>query len=167
MSDHARTNSTRTRIDRERACRHARRIVGDPTVAEDMVQETLLRVLRRGIDIAESAEFQRYFYRALTNACLTRLRRDRRELDALAVHVAGQVEFPSQIDRLERCELIELVDAALQRLPPRERIAIVLKQWDGRSYRQIGEALGITETHAATLVYRGLKRMRERFEEAP
>ena len=153
------------RIDRVHACRHARRIVGDDAVAEDMVQETLLRVLKVDTDLDQPRDFQRYFYKSLTNTCINRLRQVKVEVRAIRAHPRPLVELPSEIERLERRELLELVDAALQRLPWRERVSIVLRQWDDHSYREIGEALGITETHAATLVYRGLRRLRAQFEE--
>lgn len=119
-----------------------------------------MRVMDR--PLAERANgSQRYFYRALTNLCLNELQRHRREQRLLESRAESQKQQPSAHKSMERREESERIRQALGRLPDRQRTAVVLKEWQGLSYREIADSMEISATNAATLVYRGLKRLRD------
>ena len=58
-------------------------------------------------------------------------------------------------------ETREQVDAALGRLPPRQRFALTLRYGADLSYEEIAGVLGVTQTNVGVLLLRGRRRMRQ------
>jgi RNA polymerase sigma-70 factor (ECF subfamily) len=159
---------------------HCYRIVGSVQDAEDLVQETLLAAWR-GLDRFEGrAALRTWLYRIATNRCLNWLRdRGRRPqmssvppetsvppaptrlteplwLEPYPDALLDGVDLPES--RYERREAIGLAFVAgLQRLPPRQRAALVLRDVLGFSARETAETLGTSEV----AVHRLLSRARE------
>jgi RNA polymerase sigma-70 factor (TIGR02960 family) len=156
---------------------HCYRIVGSVQDAEDLVQETLLAAWR-GLDRFEGrAGLRTWLYRIATNRCLNALRdRGRRPqtspvppgtpeppaptrmgeplwLEPYPDTLLDGVDLPES--RYERQEAIGLAfTAGLQRLPPRQRAALVLRDALGFSARETAAILETTETAANRLLAR-------------
>ena len=123
--------------------------------AEDAVQATFLnafRALERGVvPYSEAA----WLYRIADNVCKTNRR---------AAYRRGRVETPAAID--DRVVSPEHLDEtfdfrrALLRLPLRQRHAIVLREWRGLGYTEIGEALGLSTAAVETLLHRARRSLR-------
>ena len=140
--------------------RHASRIhsyclhqLGSREEAEDAVQTTFMnafRALRKGITPeAESA----WLFKIAENVCLSRRRSSWRR---------GRIESPSDFQVIEeivpgpsrqRDELIGIEDA-LAGMPEQQRRAILLREWQGLSYREIAEELEVTQAAVETLIFR-------------
>ena len=152
--------------------RHADRIFGyclgllrNREEAEDAVQTTFLnayRGLRRGI----RPEFEAaWLFKIAQNVCRTRQsnawRRGRiesvRDLDALQDAVAAPEHDTGQA---------AVLADALQELPDRYRTVILLREWQGLSYREIAEATGQSEAAIEMLVFRARRALAERLERA-
>jgi RNA polymerase sigma-70 factor, ECF subfamily len=129
------------------------RLLRSPEEAEDALQTTYLnacRSLGRGFQPnADSA----WLLRITQNACLTRLRASGRrasfEYADNSAFVAETVPAPD--GRTE--DLIGLTDA-LASLPERQRRAILLREWQGLSYREVAQRLGLTQGAVETLIFR-------------
>jgi RNA polymerase sigma-70 factor (ECF subfamily) len=127
----------------------------DRQEAEDAVQSTFLnafRALERGVvPYAEAA----WLYKIADNVCRTRTR---------AAYRRGRVETPSVIDDSVASPEIdeETIDlrGALRRLPLRQRRAIVLREWQGLGYGEIGAELGLTRAAVETLLHRARRSLR-------
>lgn len=151
---------------REGARRFASRLVGDPSAGDDLVQEAWLRVLhaKRNGGYRDRGRFPGYFKSVLTRLCLDEIERRRR-----SPSLDDPVHAPEGGDPVETGERADAVHGALRDLPTRQRVAVMLRIWDGLDYRGIGALMGVSESNAATLVYRGLKAMesklRGRWEE--
>jgi RNA polymerase sigma factor (sigma-70 family) len=121
--------------------------------AEDAAQTTFLHALRalhRGvIPTSESA----WLLKIARNVCLNRFdsarRRGNLELvqDPLVLAEISPARPNGEMDLLG-------LQAALKRLPPRQRQAILLREWQGLSYAEIGEELGLTTSAVETLLFR-------------
>lgn len=119
------------------------RITGNPNDALDALQETLTRVWRMMGGYSGRARFSTWLYRVATNAALEEVRRRGRAPEPTAddrlpscVGVAPQPLADTVADRLA-------VDAALSRLPPHYRAAIVLRELCGCSYEEIADILDV------------------------
>jgi RNA polymerase sigma-70 factor (TIGR02960 family) len=152
---------------------HCYRIVGSFQDAEDLVQETLLGAWR-GLDGFEGrASVRSWLYRIATNRCLNALRDRGRRLPRLPPPPAGVPEPPEPTRRTEpiwlepypdamlegvidsshepdaRYEAREAIGIAfvsgLQRLPPRQRVALVLRDVLGFRASEVAETLDTTE----------------------
>jgi RNA polymerase sigma factor (sigma-70 family) len=154
--------------------RHAPRVyrfclgqLGAREEAEDATQSTFLnafRALRRGVvPVAESP----WLLSIAQNVCLTRLRSSirRRRVEAPRDLHALQDEISAPVrERVD--ELLRLEDA-LSELPPSQRRAILLREWQGLSYREIAAELETTQAAVETLIFRARRTLAERLEEPP
>ncbi len=144
----------------DRIFRFCRRELGSREEAEDAVQATFLnafRALQRGV-VPESESA--WLYTIATNVCLERARARRRR---------GQVEFGGDADELREgvaatperrgLELLRLRDA-IASMPARQREAIVLREWRGLSYEEIGEALDVPVGTVRSRIHRGRRQLR-------
>lgn len=147
------------------------RIVGNAQEAEDVAQEAFLSLHRHGHRFRQEARFSTFLYRVATNAALNRRRslsRSRaRELELVRRQALGE-DLPSQPRDPEGAaagaEVQERVQQALLSLPRDLRVAIVLYDLEGQSYREIGRILRIPEGTVKSRIHRGRSALRARLE---
>ena len=116
----------------------AYRFVSRWDVAEDIAQETFLRVFRSAPGYQPSARFTTWLYRIVANLCWDRRRWASRQPVALADRDLP-TDAPGGAADLEREERVRQVRAAVGRLADRQRLAVVLHRYEGLSHRRIAE----------------------------
>lgn len=134
------------------------RMAGSGAVADDLVQLTFISVVRsRGRFIAGS-RVRPWLYAIATNAARDQVRRRHGE------ELTGPEEMRAHdtgVDPMVRdAGLEQRVRRALDQLPAAQREAIVLHRWEGLSFAEIAEAVGISETAAKVRAHRGYERLR-------
>lgn len=137
-----------------RALAHATRVLGDRAEAEDVTQEAMLRLWKQAAHWdAGRAQAATWLYRVVANLCSDRLRKGRPEpLDDLdmpadrAPGVLAQMQDGARHDALQ---------AALMRLPERQRQAVVLRHIEGLANGEIAEILGVGTEAIESLTARG------------
>lgn len=137
----------------------ARRMLGDPVDAEDVAQEVFLRAWRQARTWKPgAARFDTWLHRVALNLCYDRLRRRREE---------PMAEPPEQVEpgasaeqRLQDEQLGRRVDAALARLPPRQREAIVLCHYQGMSNIDAAALMEVSIEALESLLSRGRRALR-------
>jgi RNA polymerase sigma-70 factor (ECF subfamily) len=138
------------------------RMLGSREEAEDLGQETFLRVCRHAPRYRPSGQFRSWLFRIAGNLARSRLRR-RRILEWVrfetARHDIAAAEEPPD-RQLEREESRRAVRAALAKLPARQRQAVLLRRYDGLSHREIAQALGTTVPAVESLLHRALATLR-------
>jgi RNA polymerase sigma-70 factor (ECF subfamily) len=135
---------------RERLVRLGARVLGDRGRAEDVAQETFLRVLRHAPSYRPRGQFTAWLLTIASRLCLNAARdRDRRA--ELPLESFPHPASPASPER--SLELREL-RSALARLRPRYRLALVLKAVEGLSYREIAGILDCSEAAVANAVFR-------------
>jgi len=140
----------------------AYRFLGNSTMAEDAVQEAFCRILARAGSYRPSASFRTYLYNVIWHICIDTYRRKRpQELDRMPARADPAEQPPEAAMRRERAELVR---AALQRLPARQRMALVLKHYEGLSYRQIARALDCSPAAVDSLLIRARRQLRRDLE---
>jgi RNA polymerase sigma-70 factor, ECF subfamily len=135
--------------------RFLRRLLGDATLAEDVAQETFLRVYTRLDTFNFEAKFTTWMFQIARNAGLDALRaRDRRSrLSANAERVP--VAPPTTPDvRVE-------VQAALDSLPPALRTALLMVEVLGLRYREVAEVLEVAEGTVKSRVFHARLRLHQ------
>jgi RNA polymerase sigma-70 factor (ECF subfamily) len=135
------------------------RLLHDAHDAEDASQETWLRAYRAYPRLAPDSNARAWLYKIATHTAFNALKRRTRErarteevdLDTLASH--SDTTF-------ERREQERAVARAVEALPPKQRAALVQRQFQGLGYAEIAAALGCSEAAARANVYQALKRLR-------
>lgn len=135
---------------------HAMRMLGgDRAEAEDVVQDTMLRLWRMAPDWQDGqAQLSTWLYRVATNLCIDRRRRRRpsEPLDAVPDPVAPEPAGPAALMQSQRAAALQ---AALDRLPDRQRQAVILRHLDGLSNPEIAAVMDIGIEAVESLVARG------------
>lgn len=149
------------------------RYVGQSDVAEDLAQETFLKVLRARSSYAPTARFKTWLFTIATNLCLNQRRNEGHRFH-LSINARtgpdpdreiGQSledrSAPRPEDSLARGELGAAVRAAISALPPNQRLAVLMSRYEEMPYSEIGRALGISVMAVKSLLNRARQNLRE------
>ncbi len=158
--------------------RLALHLTGSEQDAQDIHQEAFLKAYRYLGNFRFECSFYTWIYRIVTNLCLDLLRRRkaRREDPAVMVDASGEeLDLLSNVsddraganpDReLQRKILGQRIQAALEKLTPRERMVFELKHYQGLKLRTIGEMLNTTEETAKNTLFRATRKLRANLAE--
>jgi RNA polymerase sigma-70 factor (ECF subfamily) len=132
------------------------RLLGNSEQALDMAQEVFLKLYRRLNDGSSINEIKGWLYRTATNLSYDWLRRKSRFQKLWAGHherIGKDVE-----KELINAEAIETTQKALEHLPPRDQVLLMLYQ-DELSYEEISRATGLRKSSLGTFISRAIKRL--------
>jgi len=132
--------------------------------AEDAVHEVFERAQLKLDSYDTQQPFRRWLLAIASHRCIDRLRRKNLE-GRLFEDVDGDTERfsadgHSALDGVIQLEEQEAVQRALDRLPDRHRVPLVLRYFLDQSYDEIGEAIGVERTQVASLLFRGKQSLR-------
>ena len=133
------------------------RLLGSRHDAEDACQDALLRACRAFDEATVNADARAWLFKIATRSAFTVWRRQRRGRRAADVDVEALPANPASFD--ERVELRRVIDA-VRRLPPRQRAALMQRQFHDLGYAEIGACLGCSAAAARANVYQALKKLR-------
>ena len=151
------------------------RLLGSPAEAEDVAQTVFLKAFERFDHIGTSPTAAGWLKTVTTNACLNHLSRYRNrwrffsELGEADAHTVDSRTSGPQDLRTSGLQdprtsgpqdPNSVLDLALRRLPPHQRVPIVLFHFDDLSYQQIAERLGVSVAKVKTDIYRGRETLR-------
>ena len=149
----------------DRVYRLAYRLTGNPHDAEDLTQETFVRVFR-SLASYKPGTFEGWLHRITTNLFLDMVRRRARiRMEALpddSDRIAGVGPEPEQV--FSDTHLDPDLQAALDELPPEFRAAVVLCDVEGLSYEEIGATLGVKLGTVRSRIHRGRAALRSAVE---
>jgi len=139
--------------------RYLVRLLGDRQEAEDACQEAFLRAHRAFARLGPHANSRAWLYRIATRSGLNAARRrSRRAARAVDVDLDTLPANPGSSP--ERREQLLAVRRTVERLPPRQRAALMLRQFEGLGYAEVAATLGGSEQSARANVYQALKKLR-------
>lgn len=154
----------------------ALRLVGNPSDAEDLAQDALLRALKALPTFRGESSLSTWVYRITVNTWKNRVRAEKRrgfwKMIPLALFSGKeQDEEPAfkaddaPLDAgLETAEKGGLVQKALLELDEESRAVVVLRELHGQSYQQIAEALGIPEGTVKSRLSRAREALKSKLE---
>jgi RNA polymerase sigma-70 factor (ECF subfamily) len=136
----------------------ARRVLGNAAEAEDVAQEALLRVWTHAPRWQPLALFRTWLTRVVVNLCLDRKRR----APWVDLEAAGDIvdPEPGASEKVETDERERMLAAAIDKLPARQRSAIMLTYSEGMSNAQVAEILDTSVSAVETLLVRGKQNLR-------
>ncbi len=128
----------------------AYRMLGNRQDAEDVAQETFLAAYRHLKNYDMRRSFRTWLLSIAHHRCVDFLRR-RKQTAPLDEQHAGARDTEARIVAVEQARMVQ---QALQRLSPEDRAVITLRYWEGMSYREMAEVLGVTEGSVRNRLYR-------------
>ena len=152
------------------------RMARNAAVAEDLAQEVFLRVYRSRASYEASAKFTTWLYRIATNLAVNHARDTRHERPEVMVSLDepdeatgvtmdladGEMTAEQAMVRRERLMGIR---RKIEALPERQRLAVVMHKYQQMDYRQIAEALELSESATKSLLFRAYETLREQLKE--
>jgi RNA polymerase sigma-70 factor (ECF subfamily) len=149
------------------------RMCGDRETAFDLAQDVFLKAYRFLPRFKGEASFSTWLYRVASNTCLDQLRRRKRSLETLSLDDAVETESGSLRRTVadssvepEKLVLREEVRAeirdAVVGLPLEQRLAVLLRDFEGLSYGEIAEVLGCSLGTVKSRINRGRAALRKR-----
>ena len=154
-----------------RLVRYLLYLIGRRDYAEDLAQETWIRVLQRGSQYNGRQRFDPWLFAIARNLAIDYLRKKRKAVQAaslpddrdeiLLVSSSG----PSPFEAAARSEDAMRLAGRLQILPPLFREALLLRFQEELSLAEIAQVVGAPVTTVTSRIYRGLAALRSAFEE--
>jgi RNA polymerase sigma-70 factor (ECF subfamily) len=135
------------------AWKTAYRFLADAMEAEDVAQEAFLKIFKAAPRYRAKGTFRTYFYRTLTHLCIDRTRKKKQLTSMDDVPEAEDPSLgPSEIliQKERKAQVREAVDT----LPPNQKAAMILRRYEGLSYAEIAQILGITPKAVEGLISR-------------
>ena len=138
---------------------------GDPAAASDATQQVFLKLITSMGQFRGEAEFSTWLYRLVVNVCLDAARRKKSDAVASDRSQLEMVPGPdSQEDDYARAQMASSVRAAVSALPPKFRIAVLLRYFEDLSYEEMAEALHCSMGTVASRLSRGHRMLAERLK---
>lgn len=141
------------------------KMILDKDAAKDVMQETFIRVYENRDRLLKAGSFRAWVYTIARNQCLNHLRR-RRRLVPLDATDSGSL-FASEVSfsRLEKSELIALVDAFLGRLKEDYREVLILREYQNLSYEEIAVVTRSTLSAVKSRLFKARRKLSEYMQE--
>ena len=154
------------------------RMVRDRALAEDLAQETFIKVLNGIKSYKPEFKFSSWIFKIANNAAIDHLRR--KNLDTLSLDGSPTAETPEQmratslqlgdraaspLQQVENRELGTAIEHAIARLRPEYRSCIMLRHVEGYSYEEIAETLDLPLGTVKTYIHRARNELRGYLED--
>jgi RNA polymerase sigma-70 factor (ECF subfamily) len=129
--------------------------IGHVEKAEDIVQDVFVKVWMKVDDIAfEKAKS--YLFQAAYNTMIDTIRKDKR------IELQEDVQMTSSVHQPD-LGLKEALELALNNLPSIQKSAVLLRDYEGYDYKEIGEILNLNESQVKVYIFRARKNLRAFF----
>ncbi len=140
----------------QRIYTYCRKITGDNYVAEDLLQETFVKLLDSGRQGRVIENFPAYLMTIARNLCLSHKARSVRQFVPVEDFHLTARDVP-----YEQKELLQLIQTALELLPEQYREAFVLREYNGLSYLEIADVIGESIDVVKVRIFRAKKKLRD------
>ncbi|MBV7528809.1 RNA polymerase sigma-70 factor [Chitinophaga sp. sic0106] len=150
-------------------CTFAFDFVGRRELAEEIVQETFLKIWERFGELQIEVSEKAYLYKAVQNNCLNCLKQDKirqRYGSELLQQIESRtslmnLSLHTPVEKLEHNEMVGMVEKAIRRLPPQCQDIFRLSRFEQLSYPEISKQMGISINTVKTQMTRALKKLRD------
>jgi RNA polymerase sigma factor (sigma-70 family) len=131
----------------DRLFRYILKNIRDRERASDLVQDSYEKLWFRSRDI-QFSKAKSYLFSIAHNTMIDSIRKDKRQI------VTDIDEMPVISDNRHYSDIKEILDEGLRRLPEIQRSVILLRDYEGYSYEEIGEISGLNESQVKVYIYR-------------
>jgi len=147
------------------------RYTSDRVAAEDIAQEVFLRVFKSRHTYLPKSPFRYWLFSILTNLCLNYLR-DSKHRQTVSIHASEgnpQVDIKDEkaqavSDNLKALELKIAVRDALNSLPPKQKMVVILNKYEDASYEEIAAEMKMSVSAIKSLLFRARESLKEKLK---
>ena len=150
------------RRHQDSAWRIAYHYLGNRAEAEDMAQEAFLKILDAAPRYRHTAQFSTYLYRVIANLCMDYHRKKRPQYVEKMPTQRSRADQPDA--RLDSAERDRAIQEALEELPSRQRMAVVMCYFEDLTLADIADAMDTTYKAVERLLARGRKSLGSRLK---
>ncbi len=146
----------------DRLYRFALRIMKDPLLAEDIVQEVHVKCWQNRDTLESISNPGAWMMRVTKNLCIDKIRAQHStaDLDAVAFSVQSHDPVPDRVTETE--DLMQLLRELLEELPAKQKLVFHLREIEGLQYKEISEILDITGDEVKINLFRARQKIKEK-----
>ena len=148
---------------KDKLFRLALRITFDRAEAEDIVQETLIRVWSKRDEWPQFSSVEAYCLTVARNLAIDRSERMEARNVELTPEAEQMPDASSPHERLVGKERLQLLRRLVASLPEKQRAVLQLRDVEEKSYKEIAEVLGITEEQVKVNLFRARQKVKQQF----
>ncbi len=148
---------------KDKLFRLALRITFDRAEAEDIVQETMIRVWNKRDEWDELESVEAYCLTVARNLAIDRSEKKDSQTMELTIEAEQTPDASSPYDRLVNKERLKLVHRLVGELPEKQRLIMQLRDVEGKSYKEIAVALRLTEEQVKVNLFRARQKVKQKF----
>ena len=148
--------------------RLALRITLNPAEAEDIVQETMIKVWNRREQWDNIESIEAFCLTICRNISLDKMRKMENQNQSLS---EGEHDAPDQSyssnpeEQAMQQDRMQLIRQLINQLPEKQRSVMQLRDFEGKSYKEIAKVMGISEEHVKVNIFRARQTIRQKFLE--
>lgn len=148
---------------KDKLFRLALRITFDRAEAEDIVQETMIRVWNKRDEWNGLESVEAYCLTVARNLAIDRSEKKDSQTVELTIEAEQTPDASSPYDRLVNKERLKLVHRLVGELPEKQRLIMQLRDVEGKSYKEIAAALRLTEEQVKVNLFRARQKVKQKF----
>lgn len=144
------------------------KMLGNPAEAEDIAQQVFIRVWKSASRYEPQARFTTWLFTIARNLVFNEVRRRQRkptvsvqEREETTHRVVEDTQAVSPGDELLRAEMEAAIDRAIEALPEKQRLAVVLRRYEEMPYEEIGAVLSMSVPAVKSLLFRARTQLKE------
>ena len=150
---------------KDKLFRLALRITLDRAEAEDVVQDTMIRVWNKRDEWQQFESVEAYCLIVAKNLAIDRSQKKDAQNVELTPEMAEEVDTSGPYDRLVNNERMKIIHRLIDELPEKQRLIMQLRDIEGESYKDIAKVLQLTDEQVKVNLFRARQKVKQRYIE--
>jgi RNA polymerase sigma-70 factor (ECF subfamily) len=145
------------------------RYTGSKEDVEDLAQEIFIKVWKNARSFKERSKFSTWLYRIVVNHCLNyKIKAKHQRMDVPIEEVTQGRNTPASLIVQNDCDTrvkVEIIQKAIGSLPKRQRVALILAQFEDKSHQEIADIMKVSPSSVHSLIFRARIALRKMLKE--
>lgn len=150
---------------KDKLFRLALRITFDRAEAEDVVQDTMIRVWNKREEWTQFGSIEAYCLTVAKNLAIDRSQKKEAQNVELTPEMEEESEISGPYDQLVNNERMSIIHRLINELPEKQRLIMQLRNIEGESYKEIAKILNLTEEQVKVNLFRARQKVKQRYLE--
>ncbi|MBY2900727.1 RNA polymerase subunit sigma-70 [Bacteroides fragilis] len=150
---------------KDKLFRLALRITFDRAEAEDVVQDTMIRVWNKREEWTQFGSIEAYCLTVAKNLAIDRSQKKEAQNVELTPEMEEEPEASGPYDQLINKERMSIIHRLINELPEKQRLIMQLRDIEGESYKEIAKILNLTEEQVKVNLFRARQKVKQRYLE--